>query len=165
MAPLGMVTVPSVPGKVSAVLTIGMPVNAGQTDAQGPVQVGEPPLVSPPYVYTTKPLASARTQPRLERCTIRTVVPFAGRPTAPEGRPPAVGVELEVPAVDDDDDDDDPPHAVSSSTSEASPAAATAHPLLRITSPFKVPWDFDPIPDTPERYQTAEPPGGYLAAT
>jgi hypothetical protein len=43
-----MVIVPSVPGKVSAELTMGTPVTAGQIDAQPPVQVGEPPLVSPP---------------------------------------------------------------------------------------------------------------------
>jgi hypothetical protein len=60
---------------------------------------------------------------------------------------------------------DDPPHAVSSSTSELIPAAATAHPLLRITSLHSNdPWGLT-VPDTPESYQTAEPAGGYLAAT
>src|ERR1700722_9601100 len=138
-----MATVPSWPGSVSAGPGNGAPVTAGQIAAHEPVQVGDPPLVSPPYVYTTRPLASASTQPRLECSTIRTVDPFAGRPAAPEGWPAAGGVEVEpvLPAADDDDDDDDPPHAVSSSTSELIPAAATAHPLLRITSLHSnVPW-------------------------
>jgi hypothetical protein len=95
-----------------------------------------------------------------------TVDPFAGKPTALEGWPAAFGVEVEpeLPAADDDDDDD-PPHAVSSSTSELIPAAATAHPLLRITSLHSNdPWGLT-VPDTPESYQTTEPAGGYLAAT
>src|SRR5580693_10491716 len=100
-----MVTVPSVPGRVSAGPACGRPVTAGQSAAQVPVQVGEPPLLSPPYVYTTKPLASARTQPSLERSTIKTWVPGEGRFRLPEGPPPAVGVEPEPPAADDDDDD------------------------------------------------------------
>jgi hypothetical protein len=83
-------------------------------------------------------------------------------PVALEGWPAFVGVELELLGVDDDDDD--PPHAVSS-TSEPSPATATAHPLLRIASPFKISVGVSPVPDTPETYQTAEPAGGYLAAT
>jgi hypothetical protein len=65
------------------------------------------------------------------------MVPVAGRLAALEGRPPADGVEAGLPAGDDDDDDDDdddePPHAVSSSTSDPN-TAATAQPLLRITS-------------------------------
>ena len=128
------------------------------------------------------PLALAMTQPRLECCTMRTVVPIGGNvtPALPLGWAWAVcvGDELEdvdlafaVDVADDDvadeagpelDDDDavlwvalpeaapefevvleldDPPHAVSSSTSEPNPAAATAHPLLRMASLHsKVSW-------------------------
>jgi hypothetical protein len=89
-------------------------------------------------------------------CTIMTVVPTAGKLTAPLlGCDPAVLPALgdEVPpavvvAWADTLDPatvawsvleaelDDPPHAASSSTSDPSPAAA-AHPLLRIyVSPF-----------------------------
>src|SRR6266567_924537 len=72
---------------------------------------------------------------------------------------------------------DDPPHAVSSRASEPRPAAA-ANPLLRITtlhSRFSVLWGgapgfigssgCDPVPNTPERYQTAGSARGFLAAT
>src|ERR1700722_1071272 len=158
-----MVTVPRGPGRVSAGPALGRPVTAGQAAAQEPVQVGAPPLVSFPYVYTTVPSALASTQPRLDRCTIRTCVPGEGRPTAADGWPAAFGVELEL-ADDDDEDDEDPPQAVSSSASIPSPAA-TAQPLLRITSLQSTVATGLTRSDTPETYQTAGPPGGYLAAT
>lgn len=44
---------------------------------------------------------------------------------------PALGVE--PPPVAAVLEDEDPPHAVSSNVADASPAAAAAHPLLRIT--------------------------------
>src|SRR5271165_532912 len=79
--PPAPVTTPNVPGKVSAGPALGTPVTGAHTAAQDPVQVGGAPLLSFPKVYTTRPLALAITQPRLECITMRTVVPTAGNVT------------------------------------------------------------------------------------
>src|SRR5690348_4694156 len=91
------------------------------------------------------------------------------------GWAPGLAVDV-VAGFEPLDDPDDPPHAVSSRTSEPRPAAA-AKPLLRITtlhSRFSVLWGApgsigssgcDPVPNTPETYQTAASAGGFLAAT
>ena len=80
-APPAPVTRPNEPGKLSAGPALGTPVTGAHTEAQDPVQVGGPPLLSFPKVYTTRPLAVPITQPRLECCTMRTVVPTAGNVT------------------------------------------------------------------------------------
>src|SRR5205823_1535829 len=91
------------------------------------------------------------------------------------GAAPGLAVDVEA-GFEPLDEPDDPPHAVSSRASEPMPAAA-ANPLLRITtlhSRFSVPWGApgligssgcNPVPNTPETYQTAGPARGFLAAT
>src|SRR6516165_6484959 len=61
---------------------MGIPLTGAHTEAQDPVQVGGPPLVSFAKVYTTCSSALAITQPRLECRTMSTVVP-GGRTVNP----------------------------------------------------------------------------------